>query len=120
MIMLYTIILRHFQGDLNREYGLTVACQSALAVSFITRCVLIGLVDIGLWVDFNRDYPDAKGTPLTWAMLPLEFILYNIIPYMMLLCAHWYNATRSETKTANALRSVNHSIFDSNRYMGHD
>ena len=100
MIMLYSIILRHFRGDLDREYGLLVTCQSALAVSFITRCVLIALVDAGLWIDFNRDFPKNKGTALTWACLPLEFILYNILPYMMLVSAHWYNATRGEKKNA--------------------
>ena len=89
--MLYCVILKHFKGDLDREYGIVVRCQSVLATSYIIRCILIVLVNENVWIDFNRDYP-TRGTPFTWAMLPFEFIIYNVVPYMTIMFAHWYNA----------------------------
>ena len=112
LILLYAIILRHFKGDLEREYGLLVKCQSVLAASYIVRCILIAFVYFKMWIDFNRDYP-TKGTPFTWAMLPLEFILYNFAPYMILICAHWYNATTQRDQEFVRHGPVNQSIFDS-------
>ena len=35
-------------------------------------------------------------TNFLWAALPLQFIIYAIIPYLTIIIAHWQNAKFSE------------------------
>mmetsp|Transcript_47437 Transcript_47437/g.62764 ORF Transcript_47437/g.62764 Transcript_47437/m.62764 type:complete len:294 (+) Transcript_47437:1-882(+) len=93
---LYTIIFKHFKGDLDREYRLLVICQSIFALSFIVRSILIILVANCDWVDFPRDYPDPKGDTALWVMFVFQFLIYNFVPYMTIVGLHWFNLTRSQ------------------------
>ena len=39
------------------------------------------------WIAFVRDYPN-HGSRAGWAMLPLQFIIYDIVPYATLIVSH--------------------------------
>ena len=107
LTMLYFVIIKHFKGSLDREYGLLVRCQSVLAFGYLLRFILVILCDADIWIEFTRDYPNCMSnnvecqsmdikTNFLWAALPLQFIIYAIIPYLTIIIAHWQNAKFSE------------------------
>ena len=53
-----------------------------------------------------RDYHprEVKFGAFLWAMFPLQFIIYNIIPYMTIICFHWYNSQQHSLDNENMSR----------------
>ena len=91
LFKLYYIIAKNFKNDLSRERKQLLIYQSIFGVTFMLRVYIIIVVVEDNWVDFMRDYPDnMKGKSQT-AMLPLQFMLYDFLPYMTLIFMHWQN-----------------------------
>lgn len=56
-------------------------------------------VETNNWVIFVRDYESSSNTDIgnfLWAMEELQFLLYNILPYTILIITHWFNAVGVE------------------------
>ena len=95
MLKIYYLLLTHFKGDLEREKRWLVFSQSIFAISFFIRACLIIAVMRNKWIAFVRDYPE-NGDSFLWAMLPMQFVIYDIVPYMTLIASHWYNSTQRQ------------------------
>ncbi len=54
----------------------------------MVRVILIQLVENVKWVNFTRDYPYCMTQT---SFLPVQFVIYNIIPYLTLIYLHWFN-----------------------------
>ena len=65
-----------------------IVCQSIFVLSFLIRVCLIAMLQNNKWVDFTRDYPTHMQHT---AWLPLQFFIYNIVPYCTLCYLHWRN-----------------------------
>ena len=88
LIKLFRIIKEYYAQDLSNELKQLLICQTCFVMGFLIRDILIYIVMSGNWVDFTRDYPvDMDRT----RMLPLQFIIYNFVPYMILIYFHWSN-----------------------------
>ena len=71
-----------------------IISQSIYVASFISRCLFwIALID-NKWVDFTRDYPADMGSGFLTAMFPLQFLLFNFVPYSTLMLLHLRNFQR--------------------------
>ena len=90
LFLLICIIQRDFSSDLNQERKQLVICQSIFVGSFLIRFALIVVVQNEDWVDFSRDYP-SNMNPVTTVFLPLQFTLYNVLPYATLMYQHYNN-----------------------------
>ena len=53
------------------------------------RTVLISVVITDHWIDFTKDYPEMH-IPQT-VFLPLQFSIYNVLPYTTLMYQHYVN-----------------------------
>ena len=53
------------------------------------------MVAVNRWIVFVNDYlaKSGKKSDFLWSMEELQFVLYNFIPYMILILTHWSNAT---------------------------
>ena len=119
---LYCIIAGNFKDDLDKEYKLLVVCQTIFAVSFFIRVVLITLVSAHKWIDYTRDYfvPDQNYGKGYWVMFPMQFVIYNFIPYMTIICFHWYNSKQHSLENDNmsqADRELERGAEEENSYM---
>ena len=85
------IIRRTFTDELNREMMQLLVSQIIFVFTFIMRVGLIFAVMIGTWTDFTRDYPDKMNSKVLTAMFPLQFLIYNIVPYCTLMLLHYRN-----------------------------
>ena len=65
--------------------------QSIFVATFILRVCLILAVADGKWIDFTRDYPEGMTNGFLSAMFPLQFIIYNAVPYSTLMLLHLRN-----------------------------
>jgi len=44
------------------------------------------------WIDFTRDYPEGMiGKSFLTVMFPMQFFIYNIVPYLTLAFMHYQN-----------------------------
>ena len=93
MLKIYYLLLKHYEGDLEGEKRWLLISQSIFAFSFFLRSVLIVLVLNNHWVAFVRDYP-GQGQLSGWILLPLQFIIIDILPYSVLASAHWFNSAK--------------------------
>ena len=108
MLKIYYLLLNHFEGDLEKEKSWLVFSQSIFAISFFIRSCLILAVVNHKWIAFVRDYPD-QGSLAGWAMLPLQFFVYDIVPYATLIVSHCPKKSKrrkngtlnSESQTSN-------------------
>ena len=88
LCMIFWIIGKNFQDNLNKEKRNLLICQSIFVFSFLSRVILIIVVETTKWVDFTSDYPCTMNHTL---FLPLQFIVYNFMPYITLIYLHWWN-----------------------------
>ena len=88
MVMLSHIIMRKFKNDLINERNRLLVCQLIFCASFFLRAILIGTVLSNIWYEFTYDYECNMTNRFKTAMLPLQFIFYNVIPYMTLMYLH--------------------------------
>ena len=69
--------------------------QSIFVFTFILRVVLIILVQFGHWINFARDYPGLPDglmqNRFETVMFSLQFLIYNIVPYLTLAFMHYEN-----------------------------
>ena len=86
--MLFIIITKNFKNNLNREKRQLLICQTIFVFSFILRVALIVAVSHFRWVDFTEDYPCDMANTI---FLPMQFLIYNILPYTTLMYLHWWN-----------------------------
>lgn len=89
--LLIHIIQKSFTDELNKETRQLLLSQSIFVLTFLLRCCLIVLVIENLWIDFSRDYPDGMTKKGSTAMFPLQFFIYNIVPYNTLAFMHYQN-----------------------------
>ena len=59
--------------------------------TFLLRVSLVGAVTFEKWVDFTRDYPNHMPNTFTTVMLPMQFLIYNFVPYLTLMLMHYRN-----------------------------
>ena len=59
--------------------------------TFLLRVSLVGAVTFEKWVDFTRDYPNKMPSTFTTVMLPMQFFIYNFVPYLTLMLMHYRN-----------------------------
>lgn len=85
------VIKRTFTDELNREMIQLIVSQIIFVFTFILRCGLFVLLIVGHWVNFTEDYPNEMPGPFLTAMFPLQFFIYNIIPYCTLMLLHYRN-----------------------------
>ena len=88
LIMLFVIITKNFKNNLNKEKQQLLICQSIFVFSFMVRVCLIAVVQSTNWVDFTQDYPCQMNHTI---YLPLQFLVYNFLPYITLMYMHWWN-----------------------------
>lgn len=93
LAFLITMIRAMFTDELNQEMKRLIVSQSTFVATFVIRVILIYLVLFGYWVDFTRDYPEAMASLglFRTAMFPLQFIIYNIVPYVTITYIHHSN-----------------------------
>ena len=63
------------------------------------------------WIIFVRDYEAAnidKRSNFLWAMEELQFLLYNILPYTILIATHWSNAAGAQRVALENEKAVLH------------
>ena len=69
--------------------------QSIFVFTFILRVVLIILVSFGFWINFTEDYSQLTGglmqNRFETVMFSLQFLIYNIVPYLTLAFMHYEN-----------------------------
>ena len=69
--------------------------QSIFVFTFILRVVLIILVQFGFWINFTEDYPKLPDglmqNRFETVMFSLQFLIYNIVPYLTLAFMHYEN-----------------------------
>jgi len=69
--------------------------QSIFVFTFILRVVLIILVSFGFWINFTEDYSQLPGglmqNRFETVMFSLQFLIYNIVPYLTLAFMHYEN-----------------------------
>ena len=120
LCMLFIIIGKNFfEENLNREKRQLLICQSIFVFSFLLRVILILIVENKEWVDFTSDYPCAMNHTL---FLPLQFFVYNFMPYITLMYLHWWNF-RQQSSDRTQLDSdedqqVNDQYENENYYSG--
>jgi amino acid transporter len=88
LIILICTIQINFKGDVGKQRMQLLVCQSIFVVGFMIRVILIICVQYKKWDDFTTDYPNEMHYP---ALVPLQFMLYNILPYMALIYLHMTN-----------------------------
>ena len=71
LILLITIIQKHFRKDLQKETMQLIVSQSTFVFSFVLRLVLIFLVNANKWPDFNSDFNSVDWSLFYSFALPL-------------------------------------------------
>jgi len=88
LAMLSRIIVKHFKENLNRERNRLLFCQIIFGASFFLRAILISTVMSDKWYEFSQDYPQEMTNTAKTAMVPLQFFLYNVVPFTTLVYVH--------------------------------
>ena len=110
LTFLVMTIKKTFTNELNREMVELLISQSIFVFTFLIRTGLIFAVKADEWVDFNRDYPDhMEGHATATAMFPLQFIVYNILPYATLMLLHYFNYKPKNELEAKQIHSESYS-----------
>ena len=84
-----------------KERRRIIISQSIFVVGFITRAILIIVLIEGGWVDFTRDYPYKIDLPRCFVG---QFIVYNVIPYSVMIYMHWKSFKKPSEKKCKAVR----------------
>ena len=85
--LLICIIQRNFREELGRERIHLMLCQTVFVTTFIIRVCMLFFEGQGGWVNFSRDYP----SPNYVRMIPFQFAIYDLAPYMTMISLHWIN-----------------------------
>lgn len=67
-------------------------------MSFFIRAILVAGVNLGAagwWNEFQRDYPGSMHVAF---LIPTQFVLYNVLPYMTLMYVHFTNMMRHDDR----------------------
>ena len=91
VILLVHIIRKAFTDELNQEMRQLVISEITFVSTFLIRAILIVLVSTHHWIDFPRDYPDKMGGYVRIFMFPMQFLIYNFLPYLTLMYMHYKN-----------------------------
>jgi len=93
LVLLITIIRKTFTDELNQEMKHLVISEVIFVTTFLVRVALIFCVLTHNWIDFSRDYPGNMNSSFQTVMFPLQFLLYNFVPYITLMYMHYKNFT---------------------------
>ena len=88
-------------------------------VSFLSRCAFWAALSQNHWVDFTRDYPGHMENAVLTAMFPLQFLIFNVVPYSTLMLLHLRNFKKKPSDERPERGSFSQTkLSDSNRTGG--